>query len=106
IDRAFITAGGITASFGLSIQSSKGVSFMNALLASSREAVGLFPTEKVGFEYALRLCPASALSELITDWECSQEKLNEFEELGIKTTIVERPGDNAVQDSSPTVSCS
>lgn len=89
-DKCFITAACISADFGLSIQRTSGVGFLNAVIASSKQVVGLFPTEKIGFESILSICPANRLQVLITDWEASEEDLKQFDEMGVQTVVVEK----------------
>lgn len=89
-DKCFLTAACISAKFGLSIQKSSAISFYNAVIDSSKTAVGLFPTEKIGFESIISICPANRLDYLITDWNASEEDLNEFDEQGIEVVLVEK----------------
>lgn len=89
-DKCFITAACISADFGLSIQRSSGVGFLNAVIDSSKSVIGLFPTEKIGFESIFSICPANRLHYLITDWDASEEDLKKFDEMGIQTVVVEK----------------
>ena len=88
-DISFITAASISADFGLSIQKSKGVGFLNAVIKSSKRTIGLFPTEKIGFESIMQICPANKLDTLITDWDAPEEELKKFDELDIEIIVVE-----------------
>lgn len=88
-DKCFITAAAISADFGLSIQKSHAISFWNAVIDSSKQAIGLFPTEKIGFESIVSICPASRLNTLITDWNALEEDLAKFDKQGIEIVIVE-----------------
>ncbi|MBQ3048326.1 MAG: DeoR/GlpR transcriptional regulator [Oscillospiraceae bacterium] len=88
-DKCFITAAAISAKFGLSIQKSQAISFWNAVIDSSKQTVGLFPTEKIGFESIVSICPASRLDILITDWNALEEDLVEFDEQNIEVVIAE-----------------
>jgi DeoR family transcriptional regulator, fructose operon transcriptional repressor len=89
-DKCFITAACISSRFGLSIQKSQAISFWNAVIDSSKETIGLFPTEKVGFESIISICPANRLDTLITDWDASEEDLTAFDDQGIKVVVVEK----------------
>lgn len=89
-DKSFITAACISPKFGLSIQKSQAINFWNAVMNSSKETIGLFPTEKIGFESIVSICPANRLDILITDWDASEEDLRAFDEQGIKIEVVER----------------
>lgn len=89
-DKCFLTAAAISANFGLSIQRSQAISFWNAVIDSSKQTIGLFPTEKIGFESIVSICPANRLDVLITDWEALEENLIEFDEQGIEVVIVDK----------------
>ena len=81
----------ISASFGLSIQSTPYISFFNALIDSSRLTIGLYPKEKIGFDSIVSICPANRLNTLITDWDSSEQDLSLFDKLGIKVIVVDNP---------------
>lgn len=89
-DKCFITAACISSSFGLSIQRTAGVAFFHTVMDNSKTVIGLFPTEKIGFESILSICSASRLDYLITDWDAPEEELNKFSEMGIKIVSVEK----------------
>lgn len=89
-DKCFITSAFISPKFGLSIQRSQAISFWNALIDSSKESIGLYPTEKIGFESVVSICPANRLHKLITDWDASEEDLSAFDEQGIEVIITEK----------------
>jgi DeoR family fructose operon transcriptional repressor len=90
-DKCFITAACISPKFGLSIQKSQAISFWNAVIDSSKKCYGLFPTEKIGFDSIISICPANRLDVLITDWDASEEDLACFDEQGIEIIVVEQP---------------
>ncbi|MDD4125892.1 MAG: DeoR/GlpR family DNA-binding transcription regulator [Eubacteriales bacterium] len=96
-DKCFVTAACISAKFGLSIQKSQAISFYNAIMDSSKQIVGLFPAEKIGFDSIVSICPAERLSTLITDWNALEDDLKEFEEKGIEIVIAEN--ENSITDS-------
>lgn len=89
-DIGFITAASVSADFGLSIQSSENVGFINSIINSSKKTIGLFPTEKIGFESIVQICPANKLDILITDWDAPEEELKKFDEQGIEIIVVEK----------------
>ncbi|MHB1151138.1 MAG: DeoR/GlpR family DNA-binding transcription regulator [Eubacteriales bacterium] len=89
-DKSFVTSAFISSDFGLSIQKSQAISFWNALIDSSKETIGLYPTEKIGFNSVISICPANRLNKLITDWDASEEDLSAFDELGIEVIITEK----------------
>ncbi len=89
-DKSFITAAAISSSFGLSIQRTVNHEVINAVIANSRQTIGLFPTEKIGMDSVVSICPATFLDVLITDWDAAEEDLKGFDELGIQIEIVEK----------------
>lgn len=91
-DKCFITSACISADFGLSIQKSQAISFWNTVLDSSKTAVGLYPTEKIGFDSIVSICPVERLDSLITDWNVAEdEQIEAIEEKGVEIIIVEEP---------------
>lgn len=89
-DKCFITSACISAGFGLSTQKTKNIGLINAVLNNSSKKYGLYPTEKIGFESIVSICPAGRLDVLITDWDASEEDLAAFDEQGIELIIVEK----------------
>lgn len=89
-DKCFLTAACISASFGLSIQKTKAINFWNAIINSSKQSIGLFPHEKIGFDSIVSICPSNKLNTLITDSNASEEDLNQFEEQGIDVIVVDK----------------
>lgn len=89
-DKCFITAACISPKFGLSIQKSRNIGLLNAVISNSKVTIGLFPTEKIGFDSIVSVCPANRLNYLITDWDASEEDLVAFDEQGIEVVVVEK----------------
>ena len=89
-DKCFLTSAAISAKFGLSIQKSQAISFWNAVIDSSKQAIGLYPTEKIGVDSIVSICPASRLNTIITDWDALEDDLKEFDGLGINIEIAEK----------------
>lgn len=89
-DKCFLTSACISADFGLSIQRTDAISFWNAVIDSSRKTIGLYPTEKIGFESIVSICPANRLDVMITDWEACEEDLQKFEKQGIEIIAAEK----------------
>lgn len=89
-DKCFITAAAISAEFGLSIQKSQAISFWNAVINSSKKTIGLFPTEKIGFESIVSICSANKLNILVTDWNASEEDLIKFDDQNIEVIVVDQ----------------
>ena len=90
LDKCFITSACISAEFGLSIQRTGAISFWNALIDSSKKTIGLYPTEKIGYESIVSICPANRLNTLITDWDASEEDLQKYDEQGIEVIVVDK----------------
>ena len=88
-DKCFITSACISASFGLSIQKSRSVELTNTVINNSKYVVGLYPTEKIGFDSIISICPAQKLHCLIADNEAAEDDLVQFEELGIDIKIAD-----------------
>lgn len=59
-------------------------------MQKKKETIGLYPTEKIGFESVVSICQANRLNKLITDWDASEEDLTPFEEQGIEIVVVEK----------------
>lgn len=93
-DKCFITSASISPQFGLSIQKSRNVGLVNAVINNSKIKIGLYPTEKIGFESTISICPASKLDYIITDWDASEEDLKQFDELNIDVIVVEKEEQN------------
>jgi len=89
-DKCFITSASVSAEFGLSIQRTAAISFFNAVIDNSRQTIGLFPKEKIGFESIVSICPAERMDIMITDWDAAEEDLKQFDEKGIEIVVVEK----------------
>ena len=48
-DKAFITSACISADFGMSIQTTKNIGLINSIINNTKQTIGLYPTEKIGF---------------------------------------------------------
>lgn len=88
-DKCFVTSACISADFGLSIQKSRSIELTNTVIANSKKVYGLYPTEKIGFDSVISICPANKLNTLITDWDASEEDLKQFDEIGVEIVITE-----------------
>lgn len=91
-DKCFITSASISVDFGLSIQRTGAIELWNAVINSSKYTIGLYPTEKIGFDSIISICPANKLDMLITDWDASEDELKKFDEQNIQVVIVEKEG--------------
>jgi DeoR/GlpR family transcriptional regulator of sugar metabolism len=89
-DKCFITSACISAEFGLSIQRTDAIHVWNAIIKSSKCVVGLYPTEKIGFDSIVSICPVEKLDLLITDWDAPEEQLKRLDEKGVEVVIIER----------------
>jgi len=86
-DLAFLTAAAFSAEFGMSIQSANSVMVTQAIIESSRKCIGLFPHEKMGRESILKVCPATDLNLIITDWDTCKTEIEKIENQDIKLII-------------------
>jgi DeoR family transcriptional regulator, fructose operon transcriptional repressor len=89
-DISFVTSACLSASFGLSIQTAESVGLINAIINSSKRVIGLYPTEKIGFDSIVQICPANKLDALITDWDAPEEELKKFDDIGIEVIVVDK----------------
>ena len=89
-DKAFITAAAVSPEFGLSIQKSINLTYLTTVIQQAKQVIGLFPVEKIGFESVVSICPADQLDVLVTDWQTSDERKREFEEMGIEVKTVKQ----------------
>lgn len=89
-DKCFITSAFISVDFGLSIQRTQAISFMNAVMDSAKKTVGLYPKEKIGFDSIVSICPVKRLDMMITDWDALEDDILAFSEKGIKVVIVDK----------------
>lgn len=88
-DKAFITAAAISPDFGISIQNTINLDFLNTIIKQAKQVIGLFPVEKIGFESVVSICPADKLDLLVTDWKVTEEWKQKFEEMGVVVKTVE-----------------
>ena len=86
-DKCFVTSSAISPHFGLSIETSRNVGIINTVIERSRQCIGLYPTEKIGFDSAFSICPSNSLDVLITDWDIADADHKEFTKLGVKIQI-------------------
>lgn len=87
-DKAFITAAAISPDFGISIQNTINLDYLNTIIKQAKQVIGLFPVEKIGFESVVSICPADKLDLLVTDWNVTEEWKQKFEEIGLVVKTV------------------
>ena len=87
-DKAFLTAAGISASFGMSVQGGTSVGITRTVIEGTRKVIGVFPAAKVGTESIQQICPADSILELITEAGASEGECEALAELGIKVTKI------------------
>jgi len=83
-DRAYLTAAGLSAAFGMSAQGSGSVPVYRQVIAQCREVCALFPAEKIGAEYMRQICAAEEIDTLITEEGAPESELAALEEKGVK----------------------
>lgn len=89
-DKSFITSANLSADFGLSVQKTRSVALIALVIENSRCVIGLYPSEKIGVNSFISICPAKQLDVLITDWNVSREDAEIFKEKNIDVVIVEK----------------
>ena len=83
-DRAYLTAAGFSAGFGMSAQGGGSVPVVRQVIERSREVCALFPAEKLGAEYMRQICAAEDVDTLITEESAPETELDALEEKGVK----------------------
>lgn len=99
-DKSFVTSACISANFGLSINNPEGAKMILASIMSAKYKIGLYPTEKIGFESNVKIADVAILNEIITDWDALEDELVKYEEAGVKVTIVENDENSANCDKA------
>lgn len=93
-DLAFITGGGLTASFGLSNGTDETAALQRQVIRNARRRVLLMPSRKIGTDSFVKVCDASCFNTLVTDWDCVEDELIRLEELGVQVTVVSAPDES------------
>ncbi len=86
-DKCLITSTSISARFGLSMQSNYSIDLINTVIGSSKKAIGLYTSDKIGYESILKICPANKLDVLITNINAPNYEIYEFENLDVKVIL-------------------
>lgn len=87
-DKAYLTAAGLSAGFGMSVQGGGSVPVYRQVIGRAREVCALFPAEKIGAESVRQICPAEEIDVLITEEGAAAEELDALRELGVKIVRV------------------
>lgn len=90
-DLAFITGGGLTASFGLSNGTDETASLQRQVMRNSRKRVLLMPGSKIGTDSFVKVCDAADFHTLITDWTCVEDELLLLEESDVSVVVTDKP---------------
>lgn len=88
-DICFMTGAGLTADFGLSNGTDETATFQRAVIKNSRNKYLIIPSSKIGADSFVKVCDITEFDEIITDWDCTAEQINDIREKGVKLTIVE-----------------
>lgn len=88
---AFLTGGGLTAAFGLSIGTDETASFQRTVMRNSRRKYLLMPGAKIGVDSFVKVCAVEEFDGIITDWECVEDQIAAIEEKGIEVTVLQGP---------------
>ena len=92
-DKSFITSSCISSEFGISTNDCYNYSLLNDIIESSKQSIGLYPCEKIGYESILSICPANKLDILITNRHSPNDELVNFDKQGIKLILAEDDSD-------------
>ena len=88
LDLAFIGADGITAEAGLTTHHEIEAHTDRALIERARRVVVVADGSKLGKVAFARICPLSAVDELVTDTEADPKELRAVRETGLAVTVV------------------
>jgi len=88
LDVAFIGADGVTATDGLTTHHEIEAHTDRALMDRASRVVVVADGSKLGRVAFARICPISAVHELVTDGEADTEELRELREVGLEVTVV------------------
>ena len=88
LDIAFIGADGITAEAGLTTHHEVEARTDRALIERARRVIAVADGSKLGKVAFARICPLSALDELVTDAEADARELRAIRETGLLVTVV------------------
>lgn len=105
-DRCFVTAASLSADFGLSMQKPGYGPFVNRVMDSAGQVIGLFPGSKIGRTSVYQSAPADRLNLLITDSSIPETEYAALTGLGIEILTADPPdmSDDAPALSEATVS--
>ena len=90
-DIAFLTGGGLTASFGMSNGTDETASFQRTIIRNSRKKYLLMPGAKIGVDSFVKVCAIEEFDHIITDWECVEDQIAAIREKGIEVTVLQKP---------------
>lgn len=88
LDVTFIGADGITAEAGLTTHHEIEAHTDRALMERARHVVAVADGSKLGKVAFARICPITAVHELVTDAEADPEELRAIAEAGVRVTVV------------------
>ena len=89
-DLALLTAGGISANFGVSNGTDEMAAFQRIVMENSRQRVMLLPSAKIGFNAFIKVCECEQIHTLITDWDASEDELDRLRDKGLGVVVVEQ----------------
>lgn len=90
-DKAFLTGGGVEASFGFSNGTAETVEFQRTIIKQSRKNILMMPNQKVGCKAFMKVCEVNEFDMLITDWDSPEEELTKLEDVGVEIILVKEP---------------
>ena len=87
VDKAFLGANGLSASFGISAPNPYTAESRKAMIAAARTCIALADHNKLGVETLYRVAPLDVLDILVTDTQTVEEQLVAIREAGVEVLI-------------------
>ncbi|HEY8475428.1 MAG TPA: hypothetical protein VIN09_01020, partial [Chloroflexota bacterium] len=88
-DKAFISASGVSARFGLSANSADEAAVKRAMIRAAKEVILVVDHTKIGEEFLVHIAPLSAVHKLVTDAGLSARDHLELNQLGIQVILAD-----------------
>lgn len=89
VDKAFISASGLSLDFGLSVTNIAEAAVKQAMIEAAREVILLADHTKIGTESLVKIAPVESVHQLITDAGISVHDRLKFIEGGVNVVIAE-----------------
>lgn len=89
-DKVFLITAGLDVNFGLSLEDSEDMAFLNQLIRNGREIIGLYSHESINHVSFMRLFSVNELTKVITDWDIREEDLEGLKASGIEVICADQ----------------